>query len=516
MQGEQQDAGSSGQKKSGKTDEEKANAKKERERIKRETKANLLEIMDGLDHPWGKFPRRFHVVRDKSGASFIIEKDKDDMVWVSSNEAVEEALTKYLMITPQAKYPAEQAGQLVKLWANRTKNINQDDIAVVRRKSEPGLCWHRLTFDFSEGKTPYWDEILSRMSNAKAFSAWMGSLLDPHSDRVQYLYLHGDGDNSKGLIIEVEAEIFGQAFRAEVPPFKNQPDRFWKFGLLGSRLVAFSDCDKSTFNQSGEFKSLTGDSYHRMEAKGKPVFSGKLNCKFLFASNEKPDISGSIADTKRIILCELEPVSEDKKIPRSVILKHLKEELPHFLHRAEKDYKETLLPSGRIPVESEITSRLVSESEERFESLIHDYFVLEPGATALGSEMQYFYGLSKLFNGPGQSAFKNFLKRKGVTWARVGGKRLLTYFGIRLNDKHAGDYHTITYQKASTTSEKAEKLDGLFNVAKSASNGNGVVGVNGHGEEEENAAEVKSASQERIEEPEANKERLVAQMLSET
>ena len=165
------------------------------------------------------------------------------------------------------------------------------------------LAFTRLPWHAADDITPTWDLIISRMSNADAFTAWVGSLFDETSYQQQYVWLHGKGNEGKGCINRFLMRVFGPAYCAKQP--KERGDKFWTHDLLGKRLVVFPDCNDSAFVASGLFKSMTGGDPIPVEAKGEMAYTTRLAAKYLIISNERPDLSSETADRRRIIYCEM-------------------------------------------------------------------------------------------------------------------------------------------------------------------------------------------------------------------
>ncbi len=149
------------------------------------------------------------------------------------------------------------------------------------------------------------------MTNAAAFMAWVGSLLDMNSGRSQYVYLYGEGGTGKGRIAAFLKRLFGDAYGSPDPTHRNQ---FWTAQLVGKRLICFADLDSSKFLNSGSFKTLTGEDAICVEPKGQPAYTTSLQCKFLILSNNKPSLKDDAANRRRAIYCEMLPLAPDTKL----------------------------------------------------------------------------------------------------------------------------------------------------------------------------------------------------------
>ena len=123
---------------------------------------------------------------------------------------------------------AEEALSAARYWIMESKPLLEEPVAV-REKSNPGLCFHRLSFDFHEEatleNTLLFAEFLSRTSNHEALCAFIGSLFVPKSDRQQYVYLYGSGGDGKGSLTRLLAKVLGKSY--ETVFADNAENRFW-------------------------------------------------------------------------------------------------------------------------------------------------------------------------------------------------------------------------------------------------------------------------------------------------
>jgi hypothetical protein len=317
------------------------------------------------------FASKFHVHKDFMGISQISEEKPDQVLQYVDKKKVRDCLTKYILNNAGAplfqQVDPQDIPKIAEFWDSLSDPFPHE-IAPVRLKSEPGFTWHRLPFDLQGGPYPVWSELLSRMSNAKAFMQWVGSLLDPFSDRQQYVWFYGGGRNGKGSIGRFLSKLIGPATTWEQVP--DRQDRFWTSGLLGKRLVIFGDCNNYGFPTTGLFKSLTGDDPCRIERKNQQPFTAKMGCKFLFLSNEKPTLSSQSADLRRAIFCEIGAVQTDFG---SAYETQLWKEAPYFVQACYELYRKA--NGAPISVDQEELELLASSSEEPYEVIWHRNFV---------------------------------------------------------------------------------------------------------------------------------------------
>jgi hypothetical protein len=312
------------------------------------------------------FPRDFFTIEVEDGMPHIIEAREGGECFVSSRESVAQVILRYVtddVIDSAYKWTAKQAYECAAFWHTYTQPI--DPPKPLRWADEPGLCFHRLPWERAPtgAPTPLCDEIMSRMSNATAFRVWLGSIFDPRADLQQYVWLYGEGENGKGTLLRMLERVLGPAFTSQEPPTKD--NRFWTYGLRNKRLAAFPDCNNAGFVASGLFKSLTGGDAVRIEGKGKDSTTARLSLKFLFLSNEKPRLSSEHADLRRVIFCELGPITGGA---REGYEEELWQEFGEFMKGCIALYEDKCPRGGGIKcVEKEGIEDVVSVEEERFE-----------------------------------------------------------------------------------------------------------------------------------------------------
>ncbi len=266
----------------------------------RDGEPNALALHVGL------FPETYCVTVD----NLIVEADQDKIVRISTKRDVAATVAKFIDKIRHIDgwlWTAKQIDGFVDYWFYLAPRIPMPKAWAW--PDDEALAFHRIPFLPTDAPTPLWDEIMGRMGNSKAFKTWVGSLFNSKSDRQTYVWLYGEGQNSKGAIIRALERTFGTAYKAEQVP--DRRDKFWSYWILGKRLVVFSDTNDVGFPATGFFKSLTGGDTVRMEIKGGASFSSALTAMFLFASNDRPAISSEKADLRRSILCELTAINGD-------------------------------------------------------------------------------------------------------------------------------------------------------------------------------------------------------------
>jgi hypothetical protein len=152
-------------------------------------------------------------------------------------------------------------------------------------------------------------------------------------------------------------------------------NRFWTSSFIGKRLAIFGDCNNYKFPTTGLFKSLTGGDGIRIERKNGPVISVDLETKFMFLSNEKPDISGATADRRRAIFCTFEPIREH--FGRSYE-QDLWMEAPIFVKTCIDHYFNQIDHNGSIPTDESAIQDLIEDNENDYETFVEQYLNIVP------------------------------------------------------------------------------------------------------------------------------------------
>lgn len=338
--------------------------------VRAENMARAINL-EGSVYPV-KWPYVYRTVEFERGAPVAFEEVGEQELVLSTGDDLPNRLVAWarLQNMDDELLLLKDARQIADLWRAIATPIPLKDISNVRWAGEQGYTWRRLPWALKPGPSPTWETLLAKMTNAQAFRHWLGSLFFDEAQQHQYVWVYGQGNDGKGSINRFLAKVFGRAYRSKQPPAPS--DKFWTYGLLGARLVVFPDCNAQGFTSSGLFKSLSGGDPIDVEAKGRMSFTARLNAKFLFLSNENPNISSEKADMRRIIYCEFlagggdEPGFEDR----------LWAEGGAFLSTCVQEYLVAHPRHTRIESDSEAIANLVSQNEESYEQLFAERFKL--------------------------------------------------------------------------------------------------------------------------------------------
>lgn len=329
------------------------------------------KVRDAVNHSplslLPEFPHLFLVYKSDINTRHLVIEHGEGLCEPVGHEYMAEKISAYLNDSvaiehPQWIWKAKTIREFVDFWALGADVIEQPKSWAFR--SDRGRAFVRLPWDPTPGPTPTWDGFLSRMTNVDAFVAYVGSLYVECSDRQQYLWLYGEGNDGKGSLFRFLHRCFGASFGNEYVPERND-SRFWTSGLLHKRVVVFPDCNNYGFVTTGLFKSLTGGDPVRIERKNEQPFTTELDAKFIFGSNDKPRISGEKSDTRRLIYCELDSWRGDYD---PSFERRLWEEGGHFIAKCLEAYEMASPAHEAIQSQGDGIEALASSSEEDLEA----------------------------------------------------------------------------------------------------------------------------------------------------
>lgn len=340
---------------------------------------------------WPEFPERFYIVEDSAKRKSVVEDIGNKVVEHRVDSYVTEKIFRYcttqLSSVPGAQITYRQAEAIRQAWVSLTRPLAEAPLALAE-KSDDRYTFKRLTFDAPITTTedgiikvppcpPCFAEFLGRCTHATAIAAFIGSLFYPESNRQQYLYIYGEGQDGKGALLRMLFELLGSAVQPMQP--KEKGDRFWNFRAYGKRLLLFTDCGDTTYFMSPDFKALTGEDPLFFEEKGKMGFAAIPSCKVLVASNVKPSISTQKSDLRRLIFATVRPFDQDKlqdKYEKFLLL-----EAEHIVRFCKAIYLANCDGHGPIPVMA--PTEIGEDTEDPVVELFHQHFLQDDQSTYL-------------------------------------------------------------------------------------------------------------------------------------
>lgn len=404
--------------------------------------AMYLRLAQSIDKSPGglpNFPKRYYAATLDEGLRIILRDVGDGLVLVSNRDAVAEDLIEFAASIKDASWLLDwrSATQAADVWLHMAKPIPLPPAYRWADEPEHLLTFSRLPWTNQLcGPTPTWDKLLSRLSNADAFKAWLGSLFIEEANHQQYVWLHGIGGEGKGAIDRFLNKVLGRAYRSEEPPHAG--DKFWTYFLIGSRLVTFADCNAKGFPATGKFKSLCANDAVRCEVKGGKAFTTRLGCRFIFYSNERPALSTEAADMRRVIYCEFERLAEGFR-PEPTFEERLWAEGGDFLGKCINAYKLGNHEHGPISTETEDIQAWAATQEAHLEDIFSENFELTDNDFVTAKKMsEIVRGWCKDWKT--RTAFYDYLaKVKNLKYkqARIEGKQCYVYQGLRYTPRSA-------------------------------------------------------------------------------
>lgn len=386
-----------------------------------------------------KFPRHFITIKASDGTKIVAEIQPDDELRIVTEEVVSDAVVKYghsLGASRNVKYlvSSQTAAQISATWKALSHPIEMPKL--VRFRSEHGTCLRRVPFDAIGGGIrphPTWNKLLGRMSNAKAFKAFIGAMFVEGSYEQSYLWIHGYGGEGKGAIGRFLGDLFGASYCAFQSAKHND---FWLYNLLDKRCVVFTDLGNQSFVTDGRFKSLTGGDAQFIDRKHKPAFFAKLPCRFVFLSNERPSLSTEHADMRRVIYCTLAPPAADE-VTHAAFEAALWEEGAGFIGSCLETYAELCPTHGPIPTDMTEAVNIAEENESWMEEVVRRYFNIPNTLggseyTTKGCDMVSFERRIKINSNAKRRSFHDFIARRYAVKGDRDGEGRRYWAGIAL------------------------------------------------------------------------------------
>lgn len=345
---------------------------------KAEIYRELADIINGESSEHIHLPKRYFTVEVEPGFRRMLrEYEKNCVAYVDDDALVHELIKyigEYLSGSGIFALTVNHVREAVEYWIAETTPIPMP--AMIAERDFDGLCFLRLPFNYldpGEAETPTFDEFLGRCQYPDAIRAFVGSCFIEDSNRQQYLWLYGAGGDGKGSFVNAIAPIFKEFFKSTVAP-KNGAVRFWTHTITQARVVCFPDNNSYGFINDGLFKACTGDDVVPCEIKGGKVYDAKLKCKFIFLSNEKPDIDGSRASLRRAIYSEVKEPEGCVTELSGDYAESMNREAVGFVRKCIKYYLKSHDRKGVIAIDVEALGDLVSFNEEYFEYVFNTYF----------------------------------------------------------------------------------------------------------------------------------------------
>lgn len=418
----------------------------------------------------------FHSIMTRSGLTVpkpgqrwphrtMVDSGSKDIMYLDETTGVCRRVEEARVRADFRSWVVESAPNHVRHWMNvsnrtlkecmekfsHTPSVQVRPVAVkIGMDNDP--CWSRIAIDPYSNPTPDGDQSIENFEaftsrcgeNATVIKQWIGSLFDEKSDRSQYLWIYGEGNDGKSTFIRWLHRVFGESFVSSMAT--DHSSEYWIDYIVGKRVVAFPDTNTYEFVTSQVFKTCSGsDPVCARAIYGKP-YKAQLDCKFLFCSNKIPNISSANADLRRMIFVSLEgfegrpdPSYEDR----------IAAEIPAIVSNCVGHYARFVAESGGhgklvVGNQEEIDS-LAEENESEITAELERFVEIEPKASV---ERYYMTKVemhtieSVAFRGDKKKVRQSrlYLRQRGVLYRQVrfgerkedGRKRM--WVGVTLTD----------------------------------------------------------------------------------
>ena len=359
----------------------------------------------------------FSTVEVEGGQRTYLRMNGGDECDYVSEDVIPDAILRFCceklkdstIMFPQAFWTHKDAVSAFKYWRAITTPIKEPKL--FRFLTDPGSCFRRIPFDpkwdYTAFDLPIFEEILSRCDNPDALCAWIGSVFVEESPNYQYLFLSGDGQDSKGTLFRLIHKILGRVAIDSQPP-ESKKDNFWTSAMLGRRICIISDLNNTACLSWAILKNMTGGDHVPIELKYGAKFSKRLNCKVMIGSNRMPDISSSHSDRRRIVICQMEKIPCK---PKAEYESNLYKEAPAIVAYCINKYEEATKDSIDIYYDQSKLNDIIDENESSFSAFLDGYLELDEKCSLPSSKLQELLKENRTNNRAWKNQFISYLKR---------------------------------------------------------------------------------------------------------
>lgn len=140
-------------------------------------------------------------------------------------------------------------------------------------------------------------------------------------------FLIGESNSGKSLILELLQMVLGDDAVTNIP-FGKLGNRFNKAKLIQSRVNICTEIEGGKMKDIDFFKAVTAHERITAENKGEPAFEFRVRTKLISAGNvlpSMPEITGSSAILKRMIVLRFNKSISEKDIDRTLLEKMIRE-----------------------------------------------------------------------------------------------------------------------------------------------------------------------------------------------
>lgn len=243
-------------------------------------------------------------------------------------------------------------------------------------KSDEGDCFQRFDFDPAASASledfPTIALNLKHMTNSRNFCERVGSLYDEKANRKQILFLIGDGDGGKSALIELLTFLAGGdrgVASINMGVYKDHG-----FDPLLDKRVWIAEELSTRFFEHEQFKVLTGGSAVQINRKNEKQFNAYLTGMLFATSNKTPKIDDDSGLRNRILICEVDPIPKELRLPPEETKARMRAELPYFIRYCLEAYSSVSGDGTLLPDTTDKLEAIIADKELDCEAIFDTYF----------------------------------------------------------------------------------------------------------------------------------------------
>lgn len=311
------------------------------------------------------------------------------------------------------------------IFVREPLQISWDDEEFAFKKMDSSLL--------KPGKTPTWDEFITRLDYPNVFMAWIWGIFEPTNNIRQVLWLKGAGNDGKSSIQKAIESVIGREYCCSLKP-GDEAEKWFQNTVYGKVLVNYADCRNLHLINENNIKQLTGGDTTSIEGKGENAFTAKIYSKVLVTSNYRPLINPEIdAQTTRLIKLDVAPQADSRK--DAGFEQRLKAEVYPFLYKCQQYFEELIAPGfDRLLLPTELVERIkiecASETYLNVEDFFQEFITLAPEAVCKPADLKKVakdYFLLEKRIGSDQYKYhyeelEHKLRRQGCTQIRIASE----------------------------------------------------------------------------------------------
>lgn len=194
-----------------------------------------------------------------------------------------------------------------------------------------------------------WLNSILSADDVRLLRQWLGYLMSKRTDLQKMLVIIGPPRSGKGTLLWLMEELLGPGATASVARFDLLTGTFGLQPLLGTSLTVLPDVRWSTKDAADAVPvllSVSGEDIQDVHRKNLKVWRGRLDTRFVIASNDTPalaDASGALAG--RMLMIEMDQTFLGREDPG--LKDRIRPELPGILQWALMGLQE-LVEEGRF------------------------------------------------------------------------------------------------------------------------------------------------------------------------